>query len=363
MRVLLTGATGFLGMEVLARLLAHDNVEVLTLVRAADRDQARDRTNAVLRRLYEDPRDLGSRLIPLHGDVASDGLGMRPADRRLIAGTTDAVIHCAARVSFGLPREEALNVNAAGTARLLKLALCMRRLERFVHVSTAYVAGHTRGTFGEDDLERGQEFRNSYELSKFEAERTLARCSAELPMVVARPSIVVGDRHTGWTPSFNVIYWPLRAFARGIIRDLPVDPEGIVDVVPVDYVADALVHMLECRDVCGRLHLVAGECALTNGELIGLACRWLGRPAPSLHKTAAIPDEARAYLPYFDVQTSFADARARSTLSPQGIQTSPLPSFFTALMRYAERTHWGKRPSTREAAAKAAIDVETRPAR
>ena len=71
--------------------------------------------------------------------------------------------------------------------------------------------------------------------------------ASDLPLVIARPSIVVGDRYSGWTPAFNVIYWPLRAFARGMLDEVPANPDGVVDVVPVDYVADALVHLLHPR--------------------------------------------------------------------------------------------------------------------
>jgi thioester reductase-like protein len=353
MRVLLTGATGFVGMEVLARLIERDDVEVVALIRAHDSDHAGARLQGVLERLFEDPQGLRPRVLPLPGDVAVGGLGLSPADRRLVTDTVEAVIHCAASISFDLGHEEAMNVNAAGPARLLDLAAEMRRLERFVHVSTAYVAGRTRGSFAEDDLDRGQEFRNTYELSKFHAERTVAERARELPIVVARPSIIMGDRRSGWTPSFNALYWPLRAFARGLIRELPVDPAGVVDVVPVDYVADALIHLLDRAEIDGRLHLVAGELAVTNGELIALACRWLDRPPPTLDASARMPDEARAYLPYFDVHTSFDDARARLTLGEEGIETTALDDFFLTLMDYADRTRWGKQPVTREAAARA----------
>ena len=127
-------------------------------------------------------------------------------------------------------------------AQLLALAGELDDLRRLVHVSTAYVGGRHAGTFREDDLDVGQEFRNSYEQSKYEAELEVQ--ASDLPLVVARPSIVVGDRYSGWTPAFNVIYWPLRAFARGMLDEVPANPDGVVDIVPVDYVADALVHLL-----------------------------------------------------------------------------------------------------------------------
>src|SRR5439155_302109 len=130
-------------------------------------------------------------------------------------------------------------------ARLLRVAkladrvAARRGLRRFVHVSTAYVAGRHRGLFAETDLWTGQEFRNSYEQSKAEAEELVRRRGDRFPAVVVRPSIVVGDSATGWTPTFNVLYWPLRAFARGLLRSVPARPDGRVAVVPVDYAASA----------------------------------------------------------------------------------------------------------------------------
>src|SRR5436309_3470078 len=87
-------------------------------------------------------------------------------------------------------------------------------LRRFAHVSTAYVAGTHEGTFSEADLYVGQSFRNAYERSKYEAERLIRDRVDRLPAVtVVRPSIIVGESRTGWTPAFNVLYVPVRAFA------------------------------------------------------------------------------------------------------------------------------------------------------
>ena len=94
-------------------------------------------------------------------------------------------------------------------------------LRRFTYLSTAYVAGEHSGTFSEDDLDVGQRFRNPYERSKFEAEGIVKRWRSRMPVTVVRPSIVVGEQDSGWTPSFNVIYWPLRAFSRGAYRVHP----------------------------------------------------------------------------------------------------------------------------------------------
>ncbi|MGI8803057.1 MAG: SDR family oxidoreductase [Solirubrobacteraceae bacterium] len=350
MTVLLTGATGFLGMEVLVRLLEEQpDSEIIALVRARDREGAAARVDTVLAQLYDNPPPgAAARIRALPGDVSTEGLGLSAADRRVLIDETTSIVHCAASISFDLPLEESRTINTEGTKRLLALAGELADLRRMVHVSTAYVGGRHRGTFGEDDLDVGQEFRNSYEQSKFEAE--LEVMASDLPLVIARPSIVVGDRHSGWTPAFNVIYWPLRAFARGMLDEVPANPDGVIDVVPVDYVADALIHLLRHSEPTGAINLVAGRQAVTNAHLIGLACRALGRPAPRINNDAAMIEEASAYLPYFDVATRFDDRRARSVLEPAGIATDELEAYFPAIIDYAQRARWGKTPLTREGA-------------
>lgn len=350
--VLLTGATGFLGMELLVRLIEREDTRVIALVRAADRAQARERLENVLGRLYEQPPDLDGRVFAVPGDLTRDDLGLSASDRRTIRTSATTVAHCAASISFDLQADDAFNINALGTARTLDLADSCSRAERFVHVSTAYVAGDKRGSFREIDLDRGQGFRNSYEWSKFSAEHLVGQASERMSTLIVRPSIIVGDRRSGWTPTFNVIYWPLRAYSRGLVDELPVDPDGIVDIVTVDYVADALVHLLGLSEARGRVNLVAGDRAVTNRELAELACGWFGRKPPRLAQGARLPDldEARLYSPYFDVTTRFDDRRARELLEPAGIRPGAVPEYFPAIMKYAERTRWGKRPMTREAA-------------
>ena len=147
----------------------------------------------------------------------------------------------------------------------------MPSLERFVHVSTAYVGGTHVGRFGEDDLDVGQGFRNTYEQTKLEAERVVR--ASGLPVRVVRPSIIVGESTTGWTSSFNVLYPPLQALARGLVTRIPADPDAIVDVVPVDHVADVIEAAHVPPDAPATLHAVAGEGALRAGELAALAAR------------------------------------------------------------------------------------------
>ena len=132
-------------------------------------------------------------------------------------------------MSFSLPLDEAREINTEGTRRMLELAeLAKERggLECYAHISTAFVSGNHPGAFAECDNDVGQTFHNSYEQSKFEAEQ-LIRSHEDLPYTILRPSIVVGDRNNGWTSAFNVLYWPLRAFARGLFTAVPAVRVGV----------------------------------------------------------------------------------------------------------------------------------------
>ncbi|MGA2469726.1 MAG: SDR family oxidoreductase [Solirubrobacteraceae bacterium] len=358
--VLLTGATGFVGMEVLARLLEQDDVEVICLVRAPSRPAAQGRLQEVYGRLYDEPPAAVSRVSAIAGDISVDGLGLGVGERDELLARVTSIVHCAALISFDLPLETARQTNSAGAVRMLELARAIAdrrgQLRRFVHVSTAYVAGRHHGRFREADLDLGQGFRNTYEQSKFDGEQAIARAASELPIVVARPSIVVGDSRSGWTPVFNVIYWPLRAFSRGLLDEVPVDPLGVADIVSIDYVGKALMALLGLDEVTGTVHLVAGADAISNSELIELACRQFGRPPPRLVLgPSSTLEEAGVYLPYFGIEARLDDDRARALLAPLGVGPLPLREYFVKIIEYAERARWGKRGLTRQAAAAAAV--------
>jgi long-chain acyl-CoA synthetase len=232
---------------------------------------------------------------------------------------------------------------------VLELARELPRLERLVHVSTAYVAGRTPGVFRETDA-GGSGFRNTYERTKSEAEHAVA-LAADLPAVVVRPSIVVGESVSGWTSAFNVLYWPLQAFARGLLESIPADPAGIVDMVPVDYVAEVIERATFTPGVGGRFHAVAAESAPTVAELIEHACGHLDRQPPVLSPPGSLPEDhpAAVFAAYFDVATRFDDRRARLLAGADAPMPDPL-ACLPALLEYAAEARWGKRPLTREAA-------------
>jgi len=354
--IVLTGATGVVGMEVLARLLERGRDDVLVLLRAPDQEAAEARLAATLARLWDTP-PVAPRVRAIRADITANRLGLAPADRRDISANADRVIHCAAAVGFDQPLPDALAVNVLGTQRVLELAHGMPRLQRVVHVSTAFVAGLTDGRFRETDLVAGQGFRNTYEQTKHLAERLVT--GSGLPVTIARPSIVVGDTASGWTPAFSALYLPLRAFARGLLDRLPADPDGLVDVVPLDYVAASLIHLLEAPGAEGRaFNLVAGDRAARVADVLALGEARFAQPAP-VFAPMRIAGGTQALVPYFDVKTQFDDTHARALLEPAGLRSQPLDALFERLMDYAEATRWGRVPTTRETALRrAGVRVE-----
>ncbi len=370
MAIFLTGATGFLGGEVLARLLANEDDDVYTLIRGASEDEARQRLRSTLAELFGDPDAYAGRVHPVAGDVCTPDLGLAIERREEIAREVDQIIHCAASVSFTLGLEESRRINVAGTARMLALAWrCELRggLDGFTHVSTAYVAGTHPGRFGEGDLNVGQKFRNAYEQSKYEAEQLVLTTGAVLPTQIVRPSIVVGDSNSGWTPAFNVLYWPLRAFTRGAYPVLPAKRSAPVDVVPVDYVADAV---LALRGRPGTTaHITASDHASSVGELMDMASEYLDKPSPpvvppTIYRKAVHPlllrtgDERRkkalrtseTFFPYFAMKVRYDDTDTRATLAPRNIEAPPLSSYFGRLMDFAQEANWGRDPVARHEA-------------
>jgi long-chain acyl-CoA synthetase len=301
-------------------------------------------------------------------DVSSLGLGLSASDRQEIVARATSVVHCAGAIAFDMSLEQARNTNERGTERMLALARELSaagRLRRMVHVSTAYVCGRWPGRFAEQDV-AGTTFRNTYERSKAHAETILRTSGGDLPLVVARPSIIVGDSRTGWTPNFNVVYWPLQALSRRLIRQVPADPDGVVDIVPIDYVADGILALHQhddARPVPGTVHLVAGQKAVSNRLLLNLACEHFGLATPEFARRADLPGvrEADLYLPYFDVHTHFDDDRSRSLLAAHGISCPSLGSYFSTLMSYAEHARWGKLSYTRQSAVSACPEENRAP--
>ncbi len=359
----ITGATGFLGREIVLHLLASEPTTHLTLlVRGRDETEAQARGLALLTAQLQGEAlaDAMRRVEVVRADLEQERLGLTSKAHDELVARTTAVIHGAASVSFSLPIEQARAINVDGTRRMLDLARKARA--HLDYVGTAYVAGERQGLILESELEMGQGFRNTYEASKCEAERLVQARAAEQSLTIYRPSIIVGDSRTGRTSSFKVLYWPLKIFARGF-RVVPGRADTSVDVVPSDFVVEALAHLRRRPDRAGQVyHLCAGpERSATLGELAGLAARFFNvkRPIfvePKLFVRARpvidrltwgrlrrILLAGRVYTPYLSLNLAFDTQRADAGLQGTGIVVPRVEAYFSNLFRFAIATDWGKK--------------------
>ena len=243
--ILLTGATGFVGMAVLARLLAADH-EVHCLIRASDDAEADSRLRAVLHRVQA---PANGRAVAIAGDLTAPRPGARPSATTRSPRGWGPSIHSAASVAFDLPLEEARAINVEGTRRVLDFAGAVPDLQRVAYVSTAYVAGDRRGTVYEDDRETGPV------PQLLRALQARGRGPRALEHAAVDDRAPEHHRRREHHRLDGVLQRPLRAAARlrrrRATRCCPARRRSPVDVVPVDYVADAIAALARHPEAAG----------------------------------------------------------------------------------------------------------------
>ncbi len=294
--ILLTGATGFIGSSLLQKWLKDSDASLSLLVRRKREEDPAYRIARLLGELYPnaDISHLSQRIEVVEGDVSTAKFGLEDSEYERLARKVSHIIHCAAAARFDLELEDARKTNVAGTQNVLDFARNSQRLERIDYVGTAYVAGRRKGVIREDELDKGQEHNNTYERSKFEAERLVRESASDLPITILRPSIVICDSNTGRASSFNGFYRALRMYWLGRLKVLPGHPSCPMDLVPVDYVVDATYTISRDPASAGRCyHLTAG---LNNATLLeevrDLASHHFGRE----RFTIVPPEEFEGYV-------------------------------------------------------------------
>jgi thioester reductase-like protein len=376
--VFLTGATGHVGRNLIPFLLESEDTSLLLLIRGNSEAEVKDRLDDLLLSLQGTLNLSRARkcVRAVRGDITRERLGLSPSRYKALARNVTHIIHSAATVRFRNPLAEAREINVEGTKRVMALARLAResgRLRRVAHISTAYVSGNRKGLIRENDLDCGQGFSNSYEQTKFEAEVFIRKSCSDLPWVIFRPSIIVGDSRTGVTTAFNVLYIPLKYLARGIARFLPGSADTPLDIVPVDFVCRAVCRILfgaaDCRSQ--TFHLCAGpERFTTVGRVLELAVdffrqrrpqirlprlrfisrKWLklvGFLAPFLGES-----EKRAlrklkwFVPHLVLVRFFDISLTQYMMGEAEAGAPPFEAYYRPLLEYCLRTNWGE--DTRE---------------
>jgi nucleoside-diphosphate-sugar epimerase len=332
LRLLVTGATGFLGKELLVQAAAHPHVaEVVCVVRRERPGRprtrscsARERGRRLLRLLgIEGPAAGKFRFV--EGDIEKRSLGLRADEVRRLARRLTHVVHCAASVAFDETFESSFRANVLGSRHALDLSRRLQRAARspfvaHVAVETSYVHGRAaRGRLPEDGLEfPARYYNNFYELTKALAalETDRALLDQGLRVVQILPSIVTGDSRTGNNRGDSkVVNAPINAFGRiqqaldaarsgwrrlprllllrAAATAFPADRSAELNLVPVDRVVAGVLAALETPDAVGaRIHLAADR-RVRSAEMVRVMREELGvtvRMAdPTLTRHVALP--------------------------------------------------------------------------
>ena len=367
----ITGGTGLVGKNLIPRLLNRFPGSTMTLlVRGEDEEEASERTKAIARDIADEFNipDAPQRIDGMLGDVGLDHCGLTAAQLERIVAETTHIIHGAATIRFDHPLDEARAINCGGTRRMLALAhRCAERgrLERFVYIGSSSVSGQRSGHIYEHELEMGQKFFNTYEQSKNESERLVRNNFDRIPCTVFRPSIIIGDSRTGKTTSFNVIYIPLRLVYKGLLTYVPGTPDTLMDLVPIDWVDDAMVHIMSKEESVGKVfHITAGpKRAARLEEVVVAAVNYFDRHAPLRHprrmefitkeeyerrraamrgREEALMSQLDTLLPYVTVNRLFDSTNADRLLEGSGIVFPLFKDYSDRIFAYCLKTNWGK---------------------
>ncbi len=263
--IVFTGASGFLGKQVLGRMLLEDpESEFLLLLRAKSQEHAEKRTKSILFDLFGEnkPKNIYTRVFGLASDMTKEYMGLGRSNFDNLAKKTSSLFHLAADTNLAQTLKASREVNVKGVLNainLLKKSKAYGNDPILFHVSTAYVAGDVEQVVTPYELNLNRSFKNAYEQSKAESEVLVRDASTKIKTCIFRPSVIVGDSITGQTQALNVIYVPARFIACGLIKALPAIPNTPFDIVPVNYVADAIVNLSRKKNSIGKsYHLSSG---------------------------------------------------------------------------------------------------------
>ncbi|HET7121332.1 MAG TPA: SDR family oxidoreductase [Solirubrobacterales bacterium] len=360
MSYFVTGATGFIGRNLVQRLLEREGT-IYALVRAGSRGRLEELRTAM--------GPDGARVVPIAGDLAQPGLGVSEEDLLTMRGEIDHFFHLAAIYDITASAETQEVANVEGTRNAIELAGAVEA-GCFHLASSIAAAGLYRGEWREDMFDEAERLDNNpYFRTKHESER-LVRDECPRPWRVYRPGIVVGDSRTGEIDKIDGPYYFFKSLQR-IRRVLPawlptVGIEGgEINIVPVDYVAAAMDHIAHQPGLDGKAFHLTDPNPKRAGEVINLFAKAadapqmavrldtdVTEPAMGAARTALklFPPAKRAtkvalgqlglppeVLTYVDYPTTFDSTQTQKALTGSGIEVPPLESYAARVWDYWER--------------------------
>lgn len=383
MNYFVTGATGFIGRFVVARLLKKRGSKVYVLIRKSSKDK--------FAALKDDLGASDGKLIPLWGDITQKGL-VSAADQKELVGKIDHVFHLAAIYDMNMDDETGDRINNEGTRNVVNFTNALATEDKtpiLQHVSSVAVAGgEWVGNFSETMFDEGQDTSHPYFRTKFQSEQ-IVRKESKVPWRVYRPGAVVGDSQTGEMDKIDGPYYLfpiIKQIRNKVPKWLPMlgIEGGKMPLAPVDYVADAMIeiahqdghdgkafHLIQKpQDNVGDVIELLFDAAHGPGfakqfqlpqlpEIVSDGLKQTSKALPmdigarQMSKAIGIP---LSVLGYITNQAAFDDRQARAALKGTGVACPLLSDYADKLWEYWE-THMDYPAPDRKAAARLAGKV------
>ena len=359
MSYFVTGATGFIGRNLVEQLLEREGT-IHVLVREGSRgrlEELRSRWGAE-----------EGRIVPVIGDLSQEKLGCGDQIDEL-RGKIDHFFHLAAIYDMTADAESQRVANVEGTREAVRLAEDLDA-KRFHMVSSIAAAGLYKGTFTEDMFEEAEKVENHpYFQTKHESE-AVVREESSVPWRVYRPGIVVGHSETGEIDKIDGPYYFFKLLQRAR-NALPQWFPGVgiegrrINIVPVDFVAKAMDHIAHIDGFDGQAFHLTDPNPLTAGQVINVFAKAAHAPEAAMRIDSRmldfIPKQVRAglttlppvkritdqvladlgiprsVLVYINYPTDFDSTKTQTALEGTGISVPPLASYADRLWDYWER--------------------------
>ena len=344
----ITGFPGFIANRLLERL-ARKDCDFILLVQPALLARAAEEIARISQLTGKKAADF--RVV--EGDISEPGLALKPSDLELVQNQTTRVFHLAAIYDLAVRREPAFRVNPGGTRNVLAVVRSMPHLRQFHHVSTCYVAGKREGAILETELRHDAGYRNYYEESKYLAELEVDSAKSDLPITIHRPAVVCGDSRTGETGKYDGVYYLIHYLLRwpsGLSIINIGNHEVSLNLVPVDFVVDAMAALAFDESAIGKTLQLADPAPLTTFQLFNSIAKSIGdrrsrviAPPSFVYFFLMLPGAPRVThlphhaVPYFFVKQLYDSTQAQQLLAPHGIQCPPFESYVDKIIDFVRK--------------------------
>lgn len=344
--VLVTGFPGRQPAIHLVRELAiRGERSVCCLVTEGREERARELVDAL-------PEDARERVSLWIGDARSIDLGLSGEELEQLTARVEVIHHCACVTDPAATKEEAAG-NVKSTAEILELAEDAPRLRQLVFWSSATVSGNREGFVRENELTDQMGFRNPVEESLYRAEQMLRESGDELPIVILRPAVMVGDSMTGETEDLGGLYLLIR-FLLSAPEDYRIPTPsrtGVrISTVPVDYAVRAALKIAEDERAIGRTFHIVDPKPVTVHHALRLFAEATGRPAPREHDPLNLAtalmrapgmqrftNTTRAFLDQLRTDVIYDDRNTREVLAGTGVSCPDLGSYVDVMVARAQQ--------------------------